>query len=118
MVTLRPGDASPTSPTSPNLPNLLHRFQPMDPRRALKYRHQTGSSTDYSVQPLLPYELSAQGPPMAVADVNGDGLDDVFIGGGAGVPGKLLVQRKDGSFVGAAGGQPSAADTQHDDFGV
>ena len=115
MVTLRQGDASPTSPTSPN---LLHRFQPMDPRRALKYRHQTGSSTDYSVQPLLPYELSAQGPPIAVADVNGDGLDDVFIGGAAGVPGKLFVQRKDGSFVESASGQPWAADTQYDDWGA
>src|SRR2546423_1141782 len=50
MVTLRQGDASPTSPTSPN---LLQRVQPMDPPRALDYRHQTGSSTDYSVQPLL-----------------------------------------------------------------
>ena len=43
--------------------------------------------------------LSRQGPPLAVGDVNGDGLDDVFIGGGVGVPGKLFLQRKDGSFV-------------------
>ena len=45
------------------------------------------ASPDYEVQPLLPYEPSRQGPPIAVADVNGDGLDDVFIGGTANATG-------------------------------
>lgn len=35
---------------------------------------------------------------MAVADVNGDGLEDVFIGGGAGQNSQLYFQQKDGSF--------------------
>jgi len=70
------------------------------------------------VQPLLPYEPSAQGPPIAVADVNGDGLDDVFIGGVNGVPGKLFIQRKDGSFVESVQGQPWAADKDYDDWGA
>src|SRR5881397_3982798 len=85
-------------------------FEPVDARHALKYRHQTGVLVDYSVQPLLPYQPSSQGPPVAVGDVNGDGLDDVFIGGAAGVPGKLFVQGKDGSFVESTHGQPWAAD--------
>ncbi len=70
------------------------------------------------MQPLLPYELSAQGPPIAVADVNGDGLDDVFIGGSAGVPGKLFLLHKDGSFVESVSGQPWAADTTYEDWGA
>ena len=93
-------------------------FESADARREPKYRHQAGMFVDYSVQPLLPYELSRQGPPLAVADVNGDGLDDVFIGGAAEVPGKLFVQRKDGSFVESTSGQPWAADKQYDDWGA
>src|SRR5436309_168924 len=101
------------------IPHLASRlFQPMDARRALKYRQQVGAFADYEVQPLLPYQPSRQGPPIAVADVNGDGLEDVFIGGAAGVPGKLFLQRRDGSFVESTQGQPWAADKEYEDWGA
>ena len=101
------------------IPHLASRlFQPMDARRALKYRQQVGAFADYEVQPLLPYQPSRQGPPIAVADVNGDGLEDVFIGGAAGVPGKLFLQRRDGSFVESTQGQPWVADKEYEDWGA
>ena len=62
--------------------------------------------------------ISRQGPPIAAGDVNGDGLDDVFIGGAAGVPGKLFIQRKDGSFVESTQGQPWEADKAYEDWGA
>jgi enediyne biosynthesis protein E4 len=92
-------------------------FQPLDPR-GLNYAQKVSSQVDYTVQPLLPYELSRHGPPLAVADVNGDGLDDVFIGGGAGVPGKLFIQQRDGSFVESVAGQPWQADKDYEDWGA
>ena len=121
MVTLRQGEASKQAATPTATTNrhaLPQPFQPVEARRAVKYRHQRGMAVDYSVQPLLPYELSSQGPPLAVADVNGDRLDDVFIGGAAGVPGKLFVLRKDGSFVESSQGQPWVADRDYEDWGA
>jgi len=105
-----------SGPPPPPTPDPRH--QPFHPVAALQYRHQPASSVDYEVQPLLPYEPSRHGPPIAVADVNGDGLDDVFIGGAAGVPGKLFLQRRDGSFVESTQGQPWAADKEYDDWGA
>jgi hypothetical protein len=99
-------------------PPSHHVFQPMDGRARLAYKQQAGTLVDYSVQPLLPYMLSGHGPPLAVGDVNGDGLDDVYVGGGNGVPGKLFVQRKDGTFVESAQGQPWAADATYEDWGA
>ena len=90
----------------------------MAARRALRYKHQAGTLLDYNAQPLLPYVLSSQGPPLAVADVNGDGLDDVFVGGAAGVPGKVFIQQKDGSFVESTQGQPWVTDKKYEDWGA
>lgn len=54
---------------------------------------------DFNIQYLLPHKLSEQGPKLATADVNGDKLEDVFIGGGAGVPGEIFIQQKSGVFI-------------------
>src|SRR6266481_1209958 len=118
MVTVRHGDATRDVPRHP-APDTRHRFfQPIDPPRALKYKHEAGTHVDYDVQPLLPHMVSRQGPPLAVADVNGDGLDDVFIGGAAGVPGKLFIQQQDGSFVESTQGQPWVTDKKYEDWGA
>ncbi|PYO94829.1 MAG: hypothetical protein DMD60_14115, partial [Gemmatimonadetes bacterium] len=54
---------------------------------------------DFDREPLIPKLLSTEGPMLAVADVNGDGLDDMFIGGAKGQAGKLLIQQPDGRFA-------------------
>jgi hypothetical protein len=92
-------------------------FQPLN-ARGLVYKHPTATQVDYAIQPLLPYMISRQGPALAAADVNGDGLDDVFVGGGPSLPGRLFIQQKDGSFVDFTEGQPWQADKQYEDWGA
>ena len=95
-----------------------HPFELVDSRRGLRYTHETPTSVDYSVQPLLPYIVSRQGPALAVGDVDGDSLDDVFIGGSGGVPPRLFIQRTDGSFAKSTIAQPWAADSAYEDWGA
>jgi hypothetical protein len=63
------------------------------------FGHAEASFLDTDVQPLMPRLLSREGPALAAGDVNGDGLDDLYVGGAKWQPGALLVQRRDGTFA-------------------
>lgn len=65
---------------------------------------------------LLPHKMSDLGPPMAVGDVNKDGLEDFYIGGSKGHPGKLYIQTSDGFKASAS--QPWTEDINCEDTGA
>jgi hypothetical protein len=65
----------------------------------LEFIHKEDSYTDFYRERLIPHSLSAEGPALAVDDVNGDGLDDLFIGGAKGQASEIFVQQKNGSFI-------------------
>lgn len=60
--------------------------------------HHENDFNDFTIQPLLPAYLSRQGPCMAKADINNDGLEDIFVGGSKGLAGQVYIQSKDGHF--------------------
>lgn len=64
-------------------------------------RHIENKFVDYDAERLIPYMLSTQGPKLAKADVNGDGLEDFYLGGSIGNPGKLLLQTESGFNINA-----------------
>ncbi len=77
-------------------------FQTRNGPKNPAFKHQENYFDDYRFQVLLPHELSHFGPAMAVADVNSDGLEDLFFGGASGQTGSLLLQMSNGNFQPAA----------------
>lgn len=78
------------------------------------YQHEN-EYIDFKQETLLPWQLSKQGPKMSKADVNGDGLDDVFIGAPKGDKACLYLQQKSGNFKLSAS-QPWKEEVNCDDI--
>ncbi|MEX2157648.1 MAG: VCBS repeat-containing protein [Gemmatimonadales bacterium] len=113
MITLEQADAAGRFPNPrPRTPSPL--FSDVTARVGITYKHDENKFFDYGREPLMPHLLSTEGPALAVADANGDGLDDFFVGGAKWQAGELWLQRTDGRFHLAA--QPAlAADSLHED---
>ncbi|HEY1054982.1 MAG TPA: FG-GAP-like repeat-containing protein, partial [Emticicia sp.] len=65
----------------------------------IKYIAVNNAINDFKRQTLLVNPLSFNSPCMAKADINGDGLEDVFVGGGSGKTGEVYIQSKAGTFT-------------------
>ncbi len=63
------------------------------------WTHKEDDFTDFNVQYLIPHEESTRGPKIAIADVNGDGLEDFYACGAKMQPGVLMIQQRNGGFI-------------------
>ncbi len=86
-------------------------------KAGLDFVHKENTFNDFSREVLLPHKESQNGPKMAQGDVNGDGLEDIFIGGALGQGGKLYIQSARGPFH-TASSQPWEKDKDSEDMGA
>jgi enediyne biosynthesis protein E4 len=64
----------------------------------LDFEHKEQRFVEFTREPLIPHMFSMEGPAVAVADINGDGLDDVFFGGAKWQSSEIYIQAPNGKF--------------------
>lgn len=94
LFTIRQGDLLEDSPTSVVNAVLLKADDP-----GIAYIHVENPYNDFEREKLLLYKLSTQGPGSAIADINGDGLEDLWIGGARDQAGITYLQTQTGHFT-------------------
>jgi len=86
-------DAAPDSPAILPAPKPLYKF--LD---TLEYKHTENDYNDFTQQNLLPQWFSRPGPALAKGDINGDGREDIFVGGAKGHASAIFIQNANGTF--------------------
>ena len=76
----------------PEVPSANFTGYPIHKTAITDFVHVQGYSSDFDREPLLFQMYSVAGPALACADINGDGLEDCFIGGGVGQAGAIFMQ--------------------------
>lgn len=93
-ITAKIGDA--TAQWSYRKPSQQTMLQRVD---AIEWKHDENDFNVLESQRLIPQMNSTRGPCIVVGDINGDRLDDVFLGGGQGQGGSIFIQTAAGKFV-------------------
>ncbi len=81
----------------------------------LNHTHVENSFNDFDREALLLHKLSTQGPNLATADINGDGLTDIYIGGAKNQAGAIYIQQQDGHYEKH---KSFSKDAKHEDIGA
>jgi hypothetical protein len=79
--------------------NTKSLFREVTKAVGVTYKHSEDDFSDFNIQKLLPHKLSQYSPAIAVGDVDGNGYDDMVVGGTSQYPAQLFLQQPDGKFI-------------------
>jgi hypothetical protein len=79
--------------------NTQSLFKEVTRSVGVSYKHQEEDLADFNIQKLIPHKLSQYTPAIAVGDIDGNGYDDMVIGGTSKYPAQVLLQQADGKFI-------------------
>jgi len=96
-------------------PQLTKPMTDITAQVSLIYKHQENAFPEFDREPLMPHMVSTEGPALAVADINHDGLEDVFIGASRDKKSVVFLQQATGKFIKSS--QPAIeADSSFEDI--
>jgi hypothetical protein len=82
--------------------NTFHRhhgyFENVSQKIKIPYKHRENPFEEFNREQLIPHMMSAEGPAAAAGDINGDGREDIFLGGAKRQQAKVFVQTEEGQF--------------------
>ncbi len=112
--------ANARKPYSFNRPaiNTQSLFTEVTRARGINYKHQDDDFIDFNIQKLLPHKLSEYAPALSAGDVDGNGYDDMVIGGTSKYPAQVLLQQANGKFIQKALAAPLAGKATVKDEGT
>ncbi|MBY0348548.1 MAG: VCBS repeat-containing protein, partial [Hydrotalea flava] len=79
-------------------PNTSRPMEDITAKVHLNYLHKENHFVEFDREPLIPHMVSTEGPALAVADINHDGLEDVFIGASKTFKSAVFLQKPNGTF--------------------
>jgi len=80
--------------------------------------HKENEFIDFNIERLIPHFISTEGPKIAVADINGDGLADLVIGAARHDTTKVFLQMANGNFRQLLPQPAFACDADYEDAGI
>lgn len=95
---------------------IKSEFKDITNKTGITFIHNEDEYDDFEFELLLPHKNSQMGPGLTVGDVDGDGLEDFFIGNAADSPGAMYIQTKEGTFTEISG--PWIGDSLFEDTGA
>ena len=80
-------------------PTVEYSMQDQTASSGLNFKHQENVFQEFNREQLVPQMNSTEGPALAIADINHDQLEDIFVGGARGFAGAVFTQQPSGKFV-------------------